>query len=140
MAQNFDELRGRTKRFAFDVIDLVKTMPRNLAADAIARQLVRSGTSVSANHRAAGRARTRREFIAKLGLVVEEIDESELWLEALLKCRLAPPTPSERLYGEAQELRAIFTQSLATARRNILTDVARVTLSVLLLVAVYLFI
>jgi four helix bundle protein len=119
MLRNHNELRARTKRFAFDVIDLVKEMPRNLASDAIARQLIRSGTSVSSNHRAAGRARSLREFVAKLGVVVEEIDESELWLEALLTCRLAASDPTERLYREACELRAIFVKSAETARRRL---------------------
>jgi four helix bundle protein len=113
---NHHELRARTKRFAFEIINLVKGLPRNIAADAIARQLIRSGTSVSASHRAAGRSRSRREFIATLGLV-EEVDETELWLEALWKCGLSPAPETERLYWEACELRAIFVRSVATARR-----------------------
>jgi four helix bundle protein len=117
MAEHFDALRARTKQFGFDAIDLVKAMPHNLASDSIGRQLIRAGTSVSANHRAAGRARSRREFIAKLGLVVEEADEAEFWLEALLHCNLAPPA-AERLYREATELRAIFVKSVATAKRR----------------------
>jgi four helix bundle protein len=115
---NHHDLRARTKRLAFDVIDLVKLLPRNLASDAIARQLIRSGTSVTSNHRAAGRARSRREFVAKLGIVVEEIDETELWLEALSECNLAPGISLERLSREASELRAIFVTSVATAKRS----------------------
>jgi four helix bundle protein len=118
MASNLDDLRTRTKSFAFDIIDLVKVLPRNIATDAIARQLIRAGTGVCANHRAAGRARSRKEFIAKLGVVVEEADEAELWLDALLKCGLAPAAAIEPLYREACELRAIFVQSLQTARRR----------------------
>jgi four helix bundle protein len=116
MPASANELRERTKRFAFDIIDLVKGLPRNIATDAIARQLIRAGTGVSSNHRAAGRARSRREFIARLAIVVEEADEAELWLEALLKCRLAPASAVEPLYVEASELRAIFVKSLQTAR------------------------
>ena len=116
MASDHQLLRERTKRFAFDVINLVKGLPRNIATDAIARQLIKSGTSVAANHRSAGRARSHREFVAKLGLVVEEADETELWLEALLKCDLAPSDLVEPRYREACELRAIFVQSLTTAR------------------------
>ena len=118
MATNAQQLRDRTKRFAFDVIDLVKALPRNIATDAIARQLIKAGTSVAANHRAAGRARSHREFVAKLGIVVEEVDEAELWLEALLTCQLAPAVLVEPHYREACELRAIFVQSLQTARRR----------------------
>jgi four helix bundle protein len=71
---NIDDLRSRAKAFALDVINLVKALPRNIATDAIARQLIRAGTGVCANHRAAGRARSRREFIARLAIVVEEAD------------------------------------------------------------------
>ncbi len=114
-----DALRARTKRFAFAVIDLVKRLPHNIATDAIARQLIRSGTGVASNHRSACRARSRREFIAKLGVVLDEADESELWLEALIECELTPePLPVRPLLQEAGELRAIFFQSIRTARGN----------------------
>jgi len=117
MAMTSDDLRARTKCFAFGIINLVKRLPHNIATDAIARQLIRSGTSVSANHRSACRARSRREFIAKLGVVLDEADESELWLEALVLCELAPePLPVKALLQEAAELRAIFFQSVRTAR------------------------
>jgi four helix bundle protein len=117
MPSHSDELRARTKRFAFDIINLVKGLPHNIATDAIARQLIRSGTSVASNHRSACRARSRREFIAKLGVVLDEADESELWLEALVHCLLAPDTlPVRPLLREAGELRAIFYQSVRTAR------------------------
>jgi four helix bundle protein len=111
-----DDLRARTKRFGFAVIDLVKRLPQNLATDCVGRQLIRSGTGVASNHRAACRGRSRREFIAKLGVVLEEADESELWLEALIACDLAPGLPADRLLREASELRAIFSQSMRTAR------------------------
>jgi four helix bundle protein len=128
-------LRARTKRFAFNVINLVKLLPHNIATDAIARQLIKAGTSVCANHRAAGRARSRREFIAKLGLVVEEADEAELWLEALLRCELAAPSAVDPLYREASELRAIFVRSLQTARhRSTWTSTALVLTFVILIV------
>lgn len=111
------ELRARIKRFAFGIITLIKCLPHNIATDAIARQLIRSGTGVAANHRSACRARSRREFIAKLGIVLEEADESERWLEALIHCELAPAAvPVKPLLQEAAELRAIFSQSIRTAR------------------------
>ena len=122
MLANINDLRSRAKAFALDIINLVKGLPRNIATDAIARQLIRAGTGVCANHRAAGRARSRREFIAKLAVVVEEADEAELWLEALLKCALAPSAAVDPLYREAAELRAIFCQSLQTARANLVRE------------------
>jgi four helix bundle protein len=131
MSADIQDLRDRTKRFAFDIINLTKALPRNIATDAIARQLIKAGTSVCANHRAAGRARSRGEFIAKLGVVVEESDESELWLEALLKCHLAPSDLVAPLYREACELRAIFVQSLQTARRRSLTGVTTIVFVIL---------
>jgi four helix bundle protein len=119
MPTKADDLRARTKRFAFDVIKLVRHLPHNIATDAIARQLIRSGTGVASNHRSACRGRSRREFIAKLGVVLDEADESELWLEALVECELAPDTaPVRPLLKEAGELRAIFFQSIRTARSN----------------------
>ena len=118
MQASGNELRERTKQFAFDIIDLVKGLPRNIATDAIARQLIRAGTGISSNHRAAGRGRSRREFIARLAVVVEEADEAELWLEALLKCHLAPASAVEPLYVEPCELCAIFVKSLQTALRQ----------------------
>jgi four helix bundle protein len=119
MPTGADDLRARTKRFAFAIINLIKKLPHNIATDAIARQLIRSGTGVSSNHRSACRARSRREFIAKLGVVLDEADESELWLEALIHCELAPDAlPIKPLLREAGELRAIFFQSIRTARNG----------------------
>jgi four helix bundle protein len=118
VATTADNLRARTKRFGFDVIRLVKVLPRNTATDAVARQLIRAGGGVAANHRSACRARSRREFIAKLGVVLEEADESEFWLEALIVCELAPGLDVLALLGEAGELRAIFSQSVRTARQR----------------------
>jgi four helix bundle protein len=119
MPTTADDLRARTKRFAFDIINLIQRLPHNIATDAIARQLIRSGTGVASNHRSACRARSRCEFIAKLGVVLDEADESELWLEALTECQLAPDTlPVRPLLQEAGELRAIFFKSVRTARDN----------------------
>lgn len=116
MSTNANELRARTKRFAFDIISLVKRLPRNIATEAVARQLIRAGTGVASNHRAAGRSRSKREFVARLGVVLEEADESEFWLEALVVCESALGGSVAPLRKEAGELRAIFWQSLQTAR------------------------
>ena len=102
MPSSSDDLRARTKRFAFDVIKLVKHLPHNIATDAIARQLIRSGTSVASNHRSACRGQSRREFIAKLGVVLDEADESQLWLEALVECELTDGTRRETVAARSR--------------------------------------
>src|SRR5213079_874160 len=78
------DLKDRTRAFALAVVQLVEEMPHGRTADVIARQLLRAGTSVGANYRAACRARSRREFIAKLGIVEEETDEAQFWLDLLI--------------------------------------------------------
>src|SRR3989442_13891166 len=77
------DLRERTKAFALDIVRLVQRLPRDRAADVIGRQQLRAGTSVAANYRSARRARSRREFLAKLGIVDEEAAESVFWLDLL---------------------------------------------------------
>src|SRR5882672_8856886 len=84
------ELVERTKQFALAVVTLVEDLPAGRTADVIGKQLLRSGTSVGANYRAACRARSRREFIAKMGIVEEEADESAFWLELLVEAELVP--------------------------------------------------
>jgi four helix bundle protein len=78
-----EELRNRTKNFAYRIIRLYRTLPKTAEAEVIGKQILRSATSVAANYRAATRARSRAEFIAKLGLVVEEADETLFWLECI---------------------------------------------------------
>ena len=79
------ELMARTKAFALDVVRAVEDLPRGLTSDVIGKQLLRAGTSVGANYRAACRARSRREFIAKMGIVEEEADEAQFWLELIVE-------------------------------------------------------
>ena len=105
-------------RFALNVLKLLDEFPRTVAGDVVARQLARSATSVASNYRATCNARSRAEFIAKLGLVVEESDESEFWLDTCLRKPLCTTPDVQRLLGEAAELRAIFAKSLGTARAN----------------------
>ncbi len=81
---NADELKERTKQFALRVVKLVTALPKTVEGRAIAGQIVRSGTSVAANYRAACRARSRTEFVAKIGIVLEEADETLLWLELIV--------------------------------------------------------
>lgn len=93
-------------------------MPRKRSADIVARQLLRSATSVGANYRAACRARSRREFTAKIGIVTEEADESLYWLEILVETGLMDEAKLKNLIQEADELTAIFTTASYTARQN----------------------
>ncbi len=109
------ELIARTKAFALRVIKLVSALPRTVEGKAIAGQLVRSGTSVAANYRAACRGRSKAEFIAKLGTVEEEADESAFWLELLIDAQLVPRERIRPLLQEATELVAIMASSRKTA-------------------------
>jgi four helix bundle protein len=111
------ELKDRTKRFAVDVIQLSRELPVTLDGRTVGHQLIRSGTSVAANYRATCRARSRAEFIAKLGTVEEEADETLFWLELVVESKLATVTRVEKLLKEADELTAIFVSSIKTAKR-----------------------
>jgi four helix bundle protein len=110
------ELKDRTKRFAVNVIVLCRELPPTLDAKRVGGQLIDSATSVAANYRAASRARSRAEFVAKLGMVLEESDESLFWLELVVDTKLAPLARVERLLKEADELTAIFTAAVKTAK------------------------
>lgn len=114
------DLRERTKAFAFSAIGLVRALPSSATNDVLSRQLVKAATSVAANYRAAGRARSPREFVAKLGLVREEADECEFWLETLIECHPSRAAAIRQVLDEASQLRAIFVAALATARRRFL--------------------
>jgi four helix bundle protein len=114
-----EQLKARTKRFALEAIALVGALPRTLAAEIIARQIVRSGTSTGANYRAACRARSRAEFIAKIGVAEEEADETLYWLELLLETHLVESRAVERLITEAGELVAILSAGRKTARKAV---------------------
>jgi four helix bundle protein len=106
----------RTKRFALEVIKLVETLPRNRTADVIGRQLLRAGTSVGANYRAACRGRSLSDITAKLGIVEEEADESIYWLELLVEGKSVPADRVSPLVKEANELVAMTVASIKTLR------------------------
>jgi len=112
------ELRARVKRFAIRVVKYVQTLPPTAATQEIGRQLLRAGTGVSANYHAAGRARSRKEFIARLGVVLEEADEAEHWLDILKQSRIGCGREQDWLFDEAGQLRAIYQKSVKTARTN----------------------
>jgi four helix bundle protein len=111
------ELLDRTKQFALRVFKLVGALPRAIQGKAVAAQLIRSGTSVAANYRAACRARSKPEFIAKLGVVEEEADESAFWLELIIETDLLAAAKVRPLLTEAGEIVAIMASSKKTASR-----------------------
>jgi four helix bundle protein len=111
-----EELRDRTKAFAVRIVKLYKALPLAADAQVLGKQLLRCGTSVAANYRASCRARSRAEWISKIGLVVEEADESVFWLEMLADCGIVSGHKLDALTDEAQQLCAIFTASQRTAR------------------------
>lgn len=116
---NKQDLQKRTKAFAPRVIQLVDVLPKRRSADVIGGQLLRSATSVAANYRAACRARSQAEFIAKLGIIEEEADESEGWMDLLADANLIPRSKVAALISEASKLTAITVASIKTARNNL---------------------
>jgi four helix bundle protein len=111
-----EELRNRTKRFGLRIIRLFRHLPRTTEAQVLGKQLLRSGTSVGANYRAAGRARSKAEFVSKIGIVVEEVDETVFWIECLIESGIMEPDLLADLLSEANELLAIFAASQRTSR------------------------
>jgi len=110
------DLKTRTKAFALRIIKMIGSLPKSMPADVMAKQLVRSATSVAANYRAACRGRSKAEFISKLGIVEEESDECCFWLEMIVDAGLLPESQLLDLRKEADELTAIFVSSFKTAR------------------------
>src|SRR5580658_3953718 len=105
---NKEELKARTKAFALRVMTLIDHLPKTVKGRVIADQIMRSATSVSSNYRAACRARSRAEFVSKLGIVLEEVDETMLWLELIVEGGLLPSKRVENLIKEANEISAII--------------------------------
>jgi len=114
-----DDFRKRTFRFGIRVVRLVQTLSKAEIARVIGNQLLRSGTAVGANYRAAARARSRADFIAKMGIVEEECDETLYWIDMLIELELVSGTSCKELRAEANEILAIVVASIRTARRNI---------------------
>ena len=112
------DLKKRMKAFAIRILKLVDALPKTTAGRALASQIVRSGTSVAANYRAACRAKSPADFIAKMGIVEEEADETLFWLELLEEADLVPAAKLMAIKQEANELIAITVASIKTARRN----------------------
>jgi four helix bundle protein len=115
---NQNDLKQRTKMFALKIIKLVETLPRGRTADVLGNQLLRTGTSVGANYRAACRARSSADFISKMGIVEEEIDESLYWIELLETSGMVSHEKVTDLLNEANQLTAITVASITTAKQS----------------------
>jgi four helix bundle protein len=113
-----EELKKRTKKFALMIIKLVEDLPNTKAGYTIGDQIIRSGTSVGANYRAACRSRSDADFISKITVVEEESDETLYWLELISEAELLAKEKLQPIIKEADELTAIFTASGKTARQN----------------------
>ncbi len=111
-----DDFRQRTFRFGVRIVRLAQTLEKNDVGRVIGNQLLRSGTAVGANYRA--RARSRADFIAKMGVVEEECDETLYWLEMLVELQLINADRSKELRAESNEILAIVVASIRTARGN----------------------
>ena len=112
------ELKQRTKKFAVRVFKMAEALPRSAASQVIARQVLRSGSSVAANYRSAYRARSHAEFIARLGVAEDEADETIFWLEMIIEAGLLPAAKLGNLMDEARQLTAILVASRKTSKRR----------------------
>lgn len=117
-----DELKERFRKFSIRVIKLVNAMPNTIASNAIAKQIVRSGTSPAANYRAACLAKSNKDFLNKLKMVEEEIDETSHWLSIIMDAEILPCAQVEELYDESIELRRIVVRSIKTIKQAIDAD------------------
>ncbi|MCJ7784965.1 MAG: four helix bundle protein [Desulfobacterales bacterium] len=115
---NQEEMKQRTKLFALGVIQLVESLPKERTAEVLGRQLLRSGTSVGSNYRSACRAKSIADFISKMGIVEEEVDESLYWMELFIEAGIEVGINMKALMREAGELLAITVASIKTARKN----------------------
>ena len=116
-----DDLKKRTKQFALRILKLVAALPKTLAGKTIGGQLIRAGTSVGANYRAACRARSKLEFVARIGIVEEEADESALWMELIIESELLKLHLVQPLLDEANELAKIMSSSRKSASESLKT-------------------
>jgi len=115
---NSNDLKKRTKEFAHNCVKLSMELPNNYLGNHICRQLIRCSTSVASNYRAACIAQSKRSFISKLSIVLEEIDESYFWLEFIIDEKLLKQEIVEPMLRESNELIAIFISSRKTARNT----------------------
>jgi four helix bundle protein len=115
---NEELFKSRTKRLALDIIELIESLPRSRTADVIGRQLLRSGTSVGANYRAACRGKSKADVISKLAIVEEEADETSYWMELLVESQIVQPSRVTELLRETNEIIAMTVASIRTLREQ----------------------
>jgi four helix bundle protein len=116
---NEEIFKARTKQLALKIIELIESLPRNRAADVIGRQLLRSGTSIGANYRAACRGKSKADVISKLAIVEEEADETIYWMELLIESKIVYTSRVDALIKETNEILAMVVASIKTLRRTI---------------------
>ena len=114
-----DELKLRTKQFSLSILKSVDKLPNTLQSRIIINQLVKSATSVGANYRAVCRARSYREFVSKMNIVLEEADESQFWLEIISEMKWMNQYENDILTKESGELVAIFVATLKTVNQRL---------------------
>lgn len=112
-----EEMRVRTKQFALRVLKWAESLPKSVSGRTLGNQIARSGTSVAANYRAAGKARSKAEFVAKLGIAEEEADETQFWLEMIVESGLVKLPLVQPLQQEARDLTAIIAASRISASK-----------------------
>lgn len=119
MNEQAEALKKRTKQFALDVLTFVRTLPDTDEAKIIGRQLIRAGTGVGSNYRATCRSRSPTEFVARIGVALEEADESAFWLEIITEARITTAKRAFELLDEADQLSAILAASSITANETL---------------------
>jgi four helix bundle protein len=116
MDRTAEDLKRRTRKFALTILEFVDTLPKTSGAETVARQLARAGTGVVGNYRSACRGRSHAEFTARMGIVADESDESELWVDVCNQRQWGDATVRTWLLKESSELRAIFCAAYQTAK------------------------
>ena len=114
-----EELKARFKQFSIRVINMVDSLPNTLSARAIGAQVVRSGTSPGANYRAACIAKSEKDFLNKLKMVEEELDETSHWIELIIETEMLPKQRMDSLLKECNELLSIIVRSITTTRKHL---------------------
>ncbi len=114
-----DELKERFRKFTIRIVRLVNAMPNTIAGNAIAKQIIRSGTSPAANYSAACLAKSNKDFLNKLKMVEEEIDETAHWLSVIMDAEILPSSKVMDLYNESVELERIIVRSIKTIKQTI---------------------
>ena len=117
-----NDLQERMINFAVRIIKMVDSMPNSISGTAIARQIVRSGTSPSANYRAACIAKSDKDFVNKLKMVEEELDETSHWLTLIMRSEMMKPSRIQPLHQECCELLSIIVKSIVTAKNKMKTE------------------